>query len=626
MGIKKENEKEVDILSSSIKSNNAKDVKKSEKALVKAEKQRAKANAKRAKYDSLIKDLKTQIANETDETKKSNLIAKRDALIKQRDSVSTGTSKSTKKVIRNVIIIVLVVSLLVVHFATGNVRNGLLAQFSIPQKTVTAASVVDKDGVKHPIKVSTYNFYFANMYNNLKQTQMQLQEYSKKNNIDLGNAGIDVDFNEKFSKQTFKKDDGTEITWAQHIQEDTLEQIKNTYLYYYEALAANDGVEPELTQEQQKQIDDNIAQYTEAAHKQGFETSAFIRILMGRGVNENVMRRELKVSLIADSYKQEFMKNIADEEITSDQIEAYKNEHFDELKSVDIRIFECTNEDNAKEFASQLKKDGSNFNQLAAKFTDDEFTKTVLIEDSNWTYNINATKDMLKQFKYAIATPVEHTHAEGEQHNDNEPGLYPGLDWLFSSDRKAGDSYQYSTTVVYVVRPAGISDVKAVDVRHILINPVITEDSNYDQTKATQEQWDSAYAKAQEIVDKFNAGEKTAEAFGELAKVESKDQGSASKGGLYEDVQPGQMVASFNGWCFDSSRKSGDVGIVKSQYGYHVMYFDGVADDAAWVVTAKNALAQTDSQDKFSVKEEEYSIKVNAFGELFLQRDVDMNA
>ena len=38
------------------------------------------------------------------------------------------------------------------------------------------------------------------------------------------------------------------------------------------------------------------------------------------------------------------------------------------------------------------------------------------------------------------------------------------------------------------------------------------------------------------------------------------------------------MVASFNDWCFDSNRKSGDTGIVETTYGFHVMYFVGNTD------------------------------------------------
>ena len=38
------------------------------------------------------------------------------------------------------------------------------------------------------------------------------------------------------------------------------------------------------------------------------------------------------------------------------------------------------------------------------------------------------------------------------------------------------------------------------------------------------------------------------------------------------------MVTEFNDWCFDSARKTGDVDIVETEYGYHIMYFVGTSD------------------------------------------------
>ena len=35
------------------------------------------------------------------------------------------------------------------------------------------------------------------------------------------------------------------------------------------------------------------------------------------------------------------------------------------------------------------------------------------------------------------------------------------------------------------------------------------------------------------------------------------------------------MVQAFNDWCFDADRQVGDTGIVKTNYGYHIMYFSG---------------------------------------------------
>lgn len=129
--------------------------------------------------------------------------------------------------------------------------------------------------------------------------------------------------------------------------------------------------------------------------------------------------------------------------------------------------------------------------------------------------------------------------------------------------RKAGDSYQYSTTVVYVLSPASIQDRKTVNVRHILVAPE-TNDKNTKAKDATDAQWAAAYKKATKILDEFNAGDKKEKSFSKLAEENSTDTGSKDNGGLYENVVPGQMVNSFSAWCFDSSRKAGDTAIVKS--------------------------------------------------------------
>ena len=50
---------------------------------------------------------------------------------------------------------------------------------------------------------------------------------------------------------------------------------------------------------------------------------------------------------------------------------------------------------------------------------------------------------------------------------------------------------------------------------------------------------------------------------------------------------PGQMVETFNDWCFADGRQPGDYGIVKTDYGYHIMFFVGAGDEIYWFQTAK---------------------------------------
>ena len=41
------------------------------------------------------------------------------------------------------------------------------------------------------------------------------------------------------------------------------------------------------------------------------------------------------------------------------------------------------------------------------------------------------------------------------------------------------------------------------------------------------------------------------------------------------------MVENFENWCFDESRQYGDSGLVRTEYGYHIMFF--VASEEGWL-------------------------------------------
>ena len=130
---------------------------------------------------------------------------------------------------------------------------------------------------------------------------------------------------------------------------------------------------------------------------------------------------------------------------------------------------------------------------------------------------------------------------------------------------------------------------KSVDVRHILIAPV-HGDSTAQDAEYTEEEWAAAEKLAQDVLEEFLAGDKTQDAFAALANQRSQDPGSNQNGGLYEGVKEGQMVPTFNDWCFDESRQEGDTGIVKTNYGYHVMYF--VGSKLLWTQYARSDYAR----------------------------------
>lgn len=118
-------------------------------------------------------------------------------------------------------------------------------------------------------------------------------------------------------------------------------------------------------------------------------------------------------------------------------------------------------------------------------------------------------------------------------------------------------------------------DSVSVDVRHILIYPEGADSATVRTEEFSEESWAAGKENAETILNEWLAGDKTEESFAALAQQHSGDPGSAANGGLYTGVTEGQMVQSFNDWCFDASRQIGDYGIVQTEYGYHIMYFCG---------------------------------------------------
>ncbi len=523
-----------------------------------------------------------------------------------------GISKKAAKTIKSVVACVLVVALLVAYVATGTVRKGFIHSTLGLTTGITAVTVTDKDGNKTNVPVSVFNYYFAMLYNNMKSTQSQYEQYG----LDLASMNLDVDFEKSLSSQTTTNDNDETVTWLEYLYEETLETIKDTYMYYNEAVKANGGEEPAITEEQQAELDDTISQYKESANGYGFTVSGYFVQVFGKGVTEKVFRQEAVRSYIAQNYKEQLSTETTETEHTAEELEAYKSEHTADLESVCIRIFEAASEDEAKEFYASLNSDGSNFTELCVNYASTDFDKEYYAADGAST-KLYATRANLQNGGYAIATSSTDEES-GESTSE-------GLDWLFSTDRANGDSYQYSTSVVYVIAPVDVYDVETVNVRHILISPITDSEDTTSATDASAEQWATALETAQSLLDEFNAGEGTEDDFSILAAENSTDTGSSTNGGLYEDVYPGQMVDTFNTWCFEDGRKTGDTSIVQSQYGYHVMYYVGQTGTLAWEKTAGDALASAASTSAVDALSESYTVAFNWFGKFYIEKDTDID-
>lgn len=214
-------------------------------------------------------------------------------------------------------------------------------------------------------------------------------------------------------------------------------------------------------------------------------------------------------------------------------------------------------------------------NAQNAGFLLDDGTGDVLsyIQDS---YGADATVEAFEEYLYTsyYVSAYSDSVFQGFTYTDDQLEAYydENLDYF----------------IAYGVEKSNLPNIQ---VRHILIEPESDENG-----EISDEAWETAEKEAREVLEEWKNGEATEDSFAALANERSADGGSNTNGGLYDNVAPGDMVAEFDGWCFDESRKPGDTDIVKTQFGYHIMYFVGQTEEYAWKTIVANEMCYKDYQ------------------------------
>ena len=318
------------------------------------------------------------------------------------------------------------------------------------------------------------------------------------------------------------------MTWDDYIEEYAKTSAITMTSLYNEAVA--NGFE--LPEEYYESIDAEWEALKETAEENGYTVGSLAEMNYGRGVNEKVFKHMYEIYYTAFVYA----KDIRDsEEVSADDIDAYYEEHKADFDSVSYLYYYV---------------DGT-----AEEGEDAETAMDEAMAEAQAVLN-EVTSVTFTEMNYSIESNVNELYAE----------------WLFDDLRVSGDKEIFEAeSGYYVVEFVEKDDIhyNTVNVRHILVAPSDT---------SNETAWQVALEAAEEYKAEWEELGGTEEAFAETAMKYSADTGSVANGGLYENVYKGQMVSEFEDWCFDSARKPGDSGIVKTSYGYHVMYFSGEAE------------------------------------------------
>lgn len=489
--------------------------------------------------------------------------------LKEKQTHKRNTILAT---IGGIIAVVLVVALLVWN-------SGI-----IPRHT-TALIVKD-----HKYSVADMDYYFHMILNNT---------YNQQNN--LGEYEITLDPNGDLKTQYV--DDAQTQTYYDYFIEQAKNNLVEISALYDAAKAANHT----LSEDAKTQLDTALTDLDAAVAQYNFGSrSAYLKAVFGRNMTEKVYLKNMEMSVLAYDYSEAMADTMKD--YSDDELNAYYSENSDTLDSYDYDYvyFDGTAQPTTDADGNQQEVTDEQKAEALAKAKTDA---NAMLEAVKSAAAGTQTEDGQPKSFATVATDLGKTATVRTATMGSDFSTMPFAEWLMDASRKDGDTevFEMEGYGYYVAQfhDRYRNDDPTMDVRHILCAFEADEETEHEhddngQHVYTDAEKQAAHDEAQSILDQFNQGEKTGEAFGALAEEHSDDGRDQTtnelnaKGGLYEKVTPdSNYVQPWLDWIFADGRKVGDTGLVETSYGWHVMYLDAY-NRPAWMDKAEEGKSSDD--------------------------------
>ena len=509
--------------------------------------------------------------------------------------------KEAKKLKLYTTIFVVVLALLIVASATLAVSKALTKSGVLERNTV-AVTIGE-----HKVTNAELNYFYVDAVLNYYS---QVGQYA---------SFFGLDINTPLDKQIVDEETGS--TWADQFIDTAISDAKNVYAIVDAANAAGF----QLSEDELASIDTELM-YAEfnAVYSAGYPSmDSYLKSLYGNAADAEGYRAYLELRSLAGAYYESYADSLTYDDAA---LREGEKENFNQYSSftynykyIPVNNYltgGTVNENNVATYSDEEKAAAQKKAQEVANgLVGDDVTSLVLFDKK--IANMEGAK-------------------ENETSDVADAQLYDAVnsvirDWVTASERKEGDTTvipSTTTSTVDGVETKVVNGYYAVyfvssndnnfplaNVRHILVKPEGgTFNSATQMYDYTAEEMAAAMEKAKELLNGWRANNPTEDSFADLAKENSAD-GNASAGGLYENVYPGQMVASFNDWCFAEGRKSGNVGLVETPFGVHIMYYVGDsetlyrdymitndlrdADIASWTAALNDAMTVVNGNTRY---------------------------
>lgn len=297
----------------------------------------------------------------------------------------------------------------------------------------------------------------------------------------------------------------------------------------------------------------------EAAADAGMTEKAYIQQLYGTYATASRVK-----GFVTDTMKlSAYYEQVSQEKTPSEaDIQAYYGEHADDYDSVDYRVITIN---------AELPTEPTD---LADPADETEGTEG---SDADAAYQPSEA-----EIEFAMGEARESAEAAlediirlGDLKENVKRSAVASLlrDWLFDSERKAGDTTVIENTTshfYYAVEFEGrsLDQTPTADARIIIVSA------------------DSAVS-ADAMLEEWKNGAATEDSFAELADK----NGSSAEGGLYEGLTASSMTDALADWIFDSARVSGETTAILGgeDESSYVVYYVGT-NNPEWYLDIENTL------------------------------------
>lgn len=438
----------------------------------------------------------------------------------------------------------------------GLIVAGVVYSFFLPNHMELMTPVntaLNLDGTQ--VSVGAYNYYY-----NSFTSDKYLTNYES--------YGLDTSV--AFDKQYY--DESTGETWADYFENNAIEELR--YVIYYYNCAKDAGMK--LSADEKKQLDEAMDSVVSAAQTAGQTTNQYLQEQFGEYVGLKTIRKMQEQRYLAQKYVQQLS---ATQKITAEEVDKFYQESPEKLETASFRYLPIpyteSNKEEMRAKSEELKgklTDAATFTEVAKPYAEEAY-QDYITDDYTLIANITSV-------------------------NDQIPGDI--REWLFTDEINVNDTAIVDNTdqscfyVVMMVETPHLNEEMLFSIRHLLVKVESSTDADGKTVEPTAEQWKACEEKAQKYLDEYNKTDKSELAFAKLADEKSEDTASTSAagseyyGGLLAQQSTGKLVAEFENWCLDAARKYGDVGLVKTQYGYHLIYY--ISNQEAWKYTAETEI------------------------------------